>query len=113
MSYAGRTEQPRGTRRGAAARAARRGAWTLARLVTLVAGLVAAVIVLGILLVVLEANRSNDIVNAVLDAARWLAGPFKDLFTIDNRKTEVAVNYGIAAVVYLAIGSVIARILRR
>ena len=79
----------------------------------LVATVVAAIIVAGILLVVLEANRSNDIVNAVLDAARWLAGPFKDLFTIDNRKTEVAVNYGIAAVVYLAIGSVIARILRR
>jgi hypothetical protein len=113
MSFAGRREEPRGTRRGAAARAARRGAWTLARLVNLVAGVVATIVVLGILLVVLEANRSNDIVNAALDAARWLAGPFKDLFTLDNHKTEVAVNYGIAAVVYLAVGGLIARLLRR
>jgi hypothetical protein len=91
----------------------RRGTWGLARLVNLVASLVAAVIVIGILLVVFEANRDNSIVNAVLDAARFLAGPFKDIFNLDNHKTEVAVNYGLAAAVYLIAGRLIARLIAR
>jgi hypothetical protein len=109
MSYASRSaSSTSGSSRGVA----RRGAWTLARLVMLVAWAVAGVIAAGIVLVVLDANRSNDVVHAVLDAARFLAGPFKDLFTLDHHKAEVAVNYGIAAVVYLAAGSLIARVLR-
>jgi hypothetical protein len=81
--------------------------------VNLVASLVAGVIVVGILLVVLEANRDNSIVNAVLDAARFLAGPFKDIFNLDNHKTEVAVNYGLAAAVYLIAGRLLARLIAR
>ena len=98
---------------GAATVAARKGAWGIARIVSLIGGLVAAVLVIAILLVVLEANRDNAIVEAVLDAGRFLAGPFKDMFDLDNRKTEVAVNYGIAAVVYLFVTGLIARLLRR
>ena len=85
----------------------------LARLVTLVAAVVAAIIVIGILLVVLGANQSNTLVEAGTDAARWLAGPFRDLFTFDSHKTTIAVNWGIAAVVYLAVGRLIARLLAR
>jgi hypothetical protein len=85
----------------------------LARMVTLVAAVVAAVIVIGILLVVLGANQSNELVNAGTDAARWLAGPFRDLFTFDSHKTTIAVNWGIAAVVYLGVGRLIARLLVR
>jgi hypothetical protein len=99
--------------RAAPARVARRGAWTLARLVNLVASVVAGIIVVGILLVVLEAHRSNDVVNAVLDAARFLAGPFKDIFSLDSHKATTAVNWGIAAAVYLVVGGLIARLLRR
>lgn len=98
---------------GTATVAARRGAGGLARIVNLIGRLVAAVLVATILLVVLEANRDNAIVEAVLDAGRFLAGPFKDMFDLDNRKTEVAVNYGIAAVVYLALAGLIGRLLRR
>ncbi len=100
-------------RGGGAGRAARRGAWGLARIITTVAGLLAGAIVLGILLVVLEANRSNGLVELILDVARFLAGPFKDMFDLDDRKVEVAVNWGIAAAVYLIVASVIAKLLRR
>ena len=93
--------------------AARKGASGLVRIVNLIARVLAAVLVATILLVVLEANRDNAIVEAVLDAGRFLAGPFKDMFDLDNRKTEVAVNYGIAAVVYLAVAGLIARLLSR
>ena len=97
----------------AAAEGARRGASWLARLVMLVAGIVVAVIVAGILLVVLEANPDNAIVEALTDAARWLAGPFREMFDLDNEKTQVAVNWGIAAVVYYAVATLVARLLTR
>ena len=100
-------------RRGGAAGAARAGAWRLARLVRLIARLVAGVLVAGILLVVFEANRDNTIVEAVLDAARFLAGPFDDMFQPDGRKAQIGVNWGIAAAAYLLVGGLIARLLRR
>ena len=93
--------------------AARKGAWGIARIVNLIARVIAAVLVAAILLVVLEANRSNEIVEAVLDAGRFLAGPFKDIFSLDNPKTEIAVNYGLAAVVYLMVAGLITRLLVR
>ncbi len=84
---------------------------TLAQLVRLAAGVVAAIIAAGILLVVLEANPTNDIVSAVHDAARALAGPFDGMFTLDSAKATIAVNWGIAAIVYLIVGALIARLI--
>lgn len=80
---------------------------------TLVATVVAAIIVIGILLVVFKANMSNDLVKAVHDAAKFLAGPFDGMFHLDSRKWTIALNWGIAAAVYLVVGSLIARLLRR
>ena len=37
----------------------------------------------------------------------------KDFFTLDDRKLQVAVNWGLALVVYLAAGRVISSLLRR
>lgn len=84
---------------------------TLAQLVRLAAGVVAAIIAAGILLVVLEANPTNDIVSAVHDATRALAGPFDGMFTLDSAKATIAVNWGIAAIVYLIVGALIARLI--
>jgi hypothetical protein len=86
-------------------------AGALARIVQLAAGVVAAIIAAGILLVVLEANPSNDIVSAVHDAAKDLAGPFDGMFTLDSAKATIAVNWGIAAVVYLVVGALVARLI--
>jgi hypothetical protein len=80
----------------------------LARLIRLAAGIVAAVIVLGILFIVLEANPDNAIVSAVDDVARALVGPFDGMFSLDHAKATVAVNWGIAALAYLIIGALIA-----
>lgn len=89
------------------------GGLALARIIRMITGLVVALIVIGILLVVLEAKASNDIVGALLDAARWLVGPFKGIFDAGGHKLDVAVNWGLAALVYGAIGSLIARLLAR
>jgi hypothetical protein len=85
----------------------------LARAIDIVVAVVAVIIALGVLLVVLEANPSNAIVEAWLDAARWLVGPFEDFFALDDRKLEVAVNWGLALLVYVLVGRGVASLLRR
>jgi hypothetical protein len=80
-------------------------------LVLLAAWIVAGIIVAGILLVVLNANPANDIVNAVHDAARTLVGPFDGMFSLDSSDATIAVNWGIAAVVYLILGAIVARVI--
>jgi len=86
---------------------------SVARAVILAGTAVALVLVLGIVLVVLEANASNDLVQLVRDAANFLAGPFDGLFNLERFKVEVAVNWGIAAVVWYAVARLIARLLLR
>jgi hypothetical protein len=110
-----------GRRRAAGSVARRRGGrvpaygalGALARLIEIVVAVVAVIIALGVLLVVLEANPSNGIVDLIHDAGSWLVGPFKDVFTLDDRKLEVAVNWGIALVVYVVAGRGVAGLLRR
>jgi len=102
-----RSEQTVGTGAGTALALA---AGTLARVVRLAAGIVAAIIVGGILLVVLNANQTNDVVSAIHDAARALVGPFDGMFTLDSPDATLALNWGIAALVYLVIGGLIARV---
>jgi len=105
-----------GRRRGSAARtrgAARRGLWGVARIVGLITAAVVGLIVVGIALVLLEANRDNEIVNALLDAGEFLVEPFDDVFKPDGAKARVAVNWGLAAVVYGLAGGLVVRLLRR
>jgi hypothetical protein len=93
--------------------AARKGLSGVARAVRLVTSIVVGLLLLAIALVVLEANRDNAIVDALIDAGAWLAGPFDDVFSMDTRKERVAVNYGLAALVYALAGGLIVRLLRR
>ena len=87
------------------------GAGLLARVVQLVVSIAAAIIVAGILLVVLKANPANSIVSEVHSWAHWLAGPFDGMFSFHSANTAIAVNWGIAAVVYLFVGVAIVRLL--
>ena len=91
----------------------RRGGFALARAVMLVGSVVAGLIVVGILLVVLEANRANDVVSWLVEAARWLAGPFHGLFDLRSSEWQTAVNWGLAALVYFAFSRVVARLFGR
>jgi hypothetical protein len=87
------------------------GAGLLARVVQLVVTVVVVIIVSGILLVVLKANPSNSIVSEVHGWARSLVGPFDGMFSLHNAQVAIAVNWGIAAVVYLFVGGPIARLI--
>lgn len=98
------TDGTPGRSRGARART------LVARAIAIIVGVLVALIVLGILLKVLEANPDNAIVAVVTDVAETLVGPFQELFTLKDGKAEVAVNWGIAAFVYLIVGQIVARL---
>ena len=85
----------------------------LVRIVQLVVSVVVLIIIAGILLVVLKANPTNTVVSDVHSWARSLAGPFDGIFSFRNAHTAIAVNWGIAAVVYLLVAGLITRLIGR
>jgi hypothetical protein len=85
----------------------------VARLIRTLAVAVAIVIVVGIILRVVSANPHNAIVSDIHDAGNWLVGPFHNVFSVKDAKLEMGLNWGLAALVYLAVGSLIAGLLAR
>ena len=83
----------------------------LARIVRIAAAVVCGIIALAILFVLLDANAGNSIVSTVLDWGKTLAGPFDGIFRLDSAKWTVALNYGIAIVVYAIVAGLIVRLL--
>jgi hypothetical protein len=110
---AGRARGRAGRARAKAGLGARRGLRGLARIVSLITSVVVGLIVLAIVLILLEASRSNEIVDAFVSAGDWLSQPFQGIFSLDSHKATVAVNWGLAALVYGLAGGFIARLLRR
>ena len=90
-----------------------RGSWQLARVIRTIAWAIALIIAVGILFVVLDANQSNGIVSFINDIATFFVEPFKGIFSLDSAKGQVALNWGLGAVVYLAVGHLIARLVAR
>ncbi|HEY2702740.1 MAG TPA: hypothetical protein VGL20_03525 [Candidatus Dormibacteraeota bacterium] len=89
-----------------------RAAEVLAAAVMYAAVAVAAALALHIVLVFLDANPANAIVIFVRGLADRLVGPFQLLFTPKDPKQQVAINYGLAAAVYLAAGGLVSRAIR-
>lgn len=85
----------------------------LARIVRFVGGAIAAILVVGILLVVLDANEDNALVDAALDVGRFFADPFRGIFDLDDDDLQIAINWGIGAAVYMLVAGLIATALRR
>lgn len=90
------------------------------RFVGLLAGVVrwvclifALILVLHIVFVVAEANKANGIVEFVSDWAGSFTLGVGDLFTPSDPKLTVLVNYGIAAIIWLIIAAVGAKLIRR
>jgi len=63
--------------------------------------------------VVLKANPSNSIVSDVHGWARSLAGPFDGVFSFHSARGAITMGWGIAAVVDLLVGGLIARLIGR
>ncbi|MGP3925425.1 MULTISPECIES: hypothetical protein [unclassified Streptomyces] len=91
----------------------RSGTNAAAKVVATAADVAAVILGLWILMYVLDANRSNNLVSFVQDAARWLAGWSYDLFTMETDWLRTLLNYGTPAVVYLLAGHALASRMRQ
>ena len=105
--------RPRGERGAAIGRAYGAGSGLLARFVQLVLSGVVLIIVAGILLALLKAHPGNSVVSEVHGWGRWLVGPFNGMFSFRHARVALAVNWGIAAVIYLFAGGLISRFIGR
>ena len=75
--------------------------------------LFALVLVVHVLLTVGSANPANGITRFFASAADPLALAFKSLFMPENAQLRVLVNYGLAALFWLVVSSVLSRLIRR
>ena len=76
------------------------GAATAVRVVTFVFGILQALIVLRIILLLLVANHSNDIVGLILGVTDPFVEPFRGMFSLDSVKADKSV-FDVAALVAL------------
>ncbi|GAA5105447.1 hypothetical protein GCM10025762_08550 [Haloechinothrix salitolerans] len=81
--------------------------------ISVVTGLFAVVLALHILLVVGEANMRNDFAQFVTGWAEAVDLGLGTLFPAANEKLEVALNEGIAALLWLVIGAALTTLLAR
>ncbi len=92
---------------------------TLAVIVTAAVGVFAAILILHVVFVLFKATPTNSIVKHINDYAYHLAGPFRTMFSFKDKQHHLnikltdAVNYGIAAIVYLFGGRIAASLLRK
>jgi hypothetical protein len=97
----------------AAVGAAGAGVILIARLVMTVATLIALLIALAIVLRDVDANASNTIVKGIHEGANFFAGAFTGLIKFNGHpKRAITVDWGIALVVYLILGALIANVIR-
>jgi hypothetical protein len=73
----------------------------------------AALLAIHVVFTVGSANPDNGIVSFVKSWADSLALGFSDLFTPSDEKLRVLVNYGIAAIFWLVVSGILAKIIRR
>lgn len=100
------TESDRGVGRA-------RAVGVLAAIVRWAGLLIALVLVVHVVLVMGNANADNPITGFFRSAAEPLSLAFKNLFTPEDVKLGVLVNYGIAAVFWLVVSSIATRLIRR
>jgi hypothetical protein len=90
------------------------GVVAVARLVLMVAVLIALLIGLAIVLRDVDANGRNTIVKGLHEGANFFAGAFTGLVTFKGHaKREITVDWGIALLGYLIVGALIARSISR
>lgn len=82
-------------------------------LISVVTGLFAAVLAIHIVLVIGEANMSNGFAQFITGWAAGIDLGLSGLFTPANEKVQVALNEGIAAILWLIIGSALTKLIAR
>ena len=96
-------------RRGTRTRSVR----AVCTIVNVLCGLFAVVLVAHIVMVMGEANAANGVASFVRGFSSAVSLGFDDLFTPADVKVQVLLNYGFAAIVWLALGAVVTTLIRR
>jgi hypothetical protein len=86
---------------------------TAARVIQLVGAVFALFEIVYILLILFGASTSNAFFGFIRSIAEPLALFWPGLFPIDNYELSVVVNYGLAAVFWLLLAGLIARVVSR
>jgi hypothetical protein len=86
---------------------------TAAQVVQLVGAVFALIEVVYILLNLFGANAGNAFFRFIQSIAEPLALFFPGLFTLANKSLETIVNYGLAAVFWLVVAGLLARVVSR
>lgn len=73
----------------------------------------ALVLAVHVLLTIGNANPANGITTFFSTAADWFVLAFRNLFTPDDGKLRVLINYGLAAVFWMIVSAVLSRLIRR
>ncbi|MCI2424090.1 hypothetical protein MOQ72_42500 [Saccharopolyspora sp. K220] len=89
------------------------GADNVANIIRVVVGLVVTVFTLHVLFVIFDANQGNEFVSFVYLLAKTLVLGLGDVFTPDDALLGVVLNYGLAALVYLVVGQLVIKAIRR
>lgn len=89
------------------------GVGIVATVVRWVGLIFAAILVLHVIFTVGSANPDNGIVSWIHGWADSLSIGFKDLFEPNDAKLRVLVNYGIAALFWLIVSAIVAKLIRR
>jgi hypothetical protein len=82
-------------------------------IVTIICSLFAVVLAANIVMVLGEANPANGVASFVRGFAAAVSLGFDNLFTPVNPKTQVLLNHGLAALVWLGLGAVVTMLIRR
>ena len=82
-------------------------------IVNVLCGLFAVVLVAQIVMVMGEANPANGVASFVRGFSSAVSLGFDDLFTPADAKIRMLLNYGFAAIVWLAFGAVVTTLIRR
>lgn len=108
-----RVQQQEGPTRRTPARVRATVLGALAGLVRWVGLVVVVVLVIRVVLTVGSANPHSGITSFVTTWSDRLAWGFKDLFTPADAKLRVLVDYGIAALSWLVVSSILTKVIRR
>jgi hypothetical protein len=85
----------------------------IGRTIQVLTALISLVFVLHVVFVIARANQSNGFVAFTYGTAKFFVLGLGDVFTPNDATIGVILNYGLAAVIYLVAGRIIARALKR
>lgn len=92
---------------------ARRGAGLLATVLNVIGIVIVVILVMHIVLTLLDANPANGLTTFIAGWAAELNLGLGNLFTPANPKMAVTMNYGVAAIIWLVVTTIVVRLVRR